>query len=236
MGHQTSHFKEWPLKKWSILSEIQLKVQNNLRLCSIIACSDRYQIQSLLSPVAYWIGWHFHLFVREVFAHYSHWLVSVHLWIMHLTLRNFPVKTISYTTTYWQQLTGKQHREIKRINRAARPNVVYEWIQGSWKLLFSNDEEIRWVLTALWMMDVNMWLRIYSVVNGLSAPVCIWKRLWPLGKPCWTWLCSFSTSTDDGNSTADVFIKQSKAKISRDVLGGVRWVTLWRSHVVKQLS
>ncbi len=155
---------------------------------------------------------------------------------MHLTLRNFPVKTISYTTTYWQQLTGKQHREIKRINRAARPNVVYEWLQGSWKLLFSNDEEIRWVLTAPWMIDVNMWLRIYSVVNGLSAPVCIWKRLWPLGKPCWTWLCSFSTSTDDGNSTADVFIKQSKAKISRDVLGGVRWVTLWRSHVVKQLS
>ncbi len=175
--------------------------------------------------------------LREVFFLCAFTLIgSFHLWIMHLTLRNFPVKTISYTTTYWQQLTGKQHREIKRINRAARPNVVYEWLQGSWKLLFSNDEEIRWVLTAPWMIDVNMWLRIYSVVNGLSAPVCIWKRPWPLGKPCWTWLCSFSTSTDDGNSTADVFIKQSKAKISRDVLGGVRWVTLWRSHVVKQLS
>ncbi len=234
MGHQTSHFKEWPLKKWSILSEIQLKVQNNLRLCWIIACSDRYEIQSLLSPVAYLVGISTSVYARDLCAFTL--IGSFHLWIMHLTLRNFPVKTISYTTTYWQQLTGKQHREIKRINRAARPNVVYEWLQGSWKLLFSNDEEIRWVLTAPWMIDVNMWLRIYSVVNGLSAPVCIWKRLWPLGKPCWTWLCSFSTSTDDGNSTADVFIKQSKAKISRDVLGGVRWVTLWRSHVVKQLS
>lgn len=126
--HKTSHFMEWSLKKWS-LAEIQLKVQNNLSktICSIITCSDRYQIQSLLSPVL-----NFHLFVRESLRIHSHWPVSVHLWIMHLMLRNFPVKMrqMAHTTTYWQQLTGKQNREIQRNNRAARPNVVYEYMEA----------------------------------------------------------------------------------------------------------
>lgn len=116
----------------------------------------------------------FHLFVRELFAQ-SMWLVrfsSLHLWIMHLTLRNFPVKgrQMAHTTTYWQVTKQTQRK------RATRPNVGNTW-----------SKQVKWwgnPLSVDSAMDDQCQHVIddYVVVNGLSAPVCIRKKALAVGE------------------------------------------------------
>lgn len=158
---------------------------------------------SLLSYL-YWISTS--LCANALRSH-SDWFFSV--WIMHPSLRNFPVnmRQMAHTATYWQQVTGKQNRELQRNNRETRLDRV--WINGSWN---SSSQMMR--------KSAECWYR-----HGWSVSECDWrfiqrsmdflhlfasgKRLSPLEKPRCVRPSSFSTSANDGISPADVFIKQS---------------------------
>ncbi len=145
-------------------------------------------------------------------------------------LRNFPVKMrqMAHTT-----ITGKQNREIQRNNRAARPNVVYEymeaencssrmvrrsaecWPRHGWSMSACDWGFIQWSMDSLHLFasgkGSGRWGSLAGSGRAVSAPV-----------------------PTDGNSTADVFIKQRKAKISRDVSAQV--LGEWHSDARMLLS